>query len=191
MSSFNLSKGEVFDITKAAPALTQLYAGAGWDVKSGGPSMDVDLCAFLLDENNKLQDNKNFVYFNNKTSMCGSVKSRGDNLTGAGEGDDEVVDMDLSKVPVEIKRIVIAISIYNAASKGQSLKSLDNAYVRIVNKEGDAELVKYNLTNFDNAGANFILGELIRTDSGWSFVAVGEPKPGELGELVTSYAMAA
>jgi tellurium resistance protein TerD len=189
--SFNLSKGETFDIAKAAPGLTKVAAGAGWDVKTGGPSMDLDLCAFLVDENGKMSDAKQFVYFNNKKSPCGSVASRGDNLTGAGEGDDEVLDIDLSAVPAAVKKIVIAVSIYNAKSKGQSLKSLDNAFVRIVDATNQTELTKYDLTNFDNAEANFVLGELTRNDSGWGFTAIGEPKAGELGELAQSYSQAA
>lgn len=191
MSSFNLSKGETFDIAKSAPGLTSVFAGAGWDVKDGGPTMDLDLVAFLVDENGKMADAKNFVYFNNKKSPCGSVASRGDNLTGAGEGDDEVLDINLEQVPASVKKIVVAVSIYNAASKGQSLKNLDNAFVRIVNATDQAELTKYNLTNFDNASANFVLGELVRSEGGWSFTAIGEPKDGELGELAQSYSIAA
>ncbi len=190
-NSFNLSKGETFDIAKQAPGLTKVFAGAGWDVKEGGPTMDLDLIAFLVDENNKLSDPKNFVYFNNKKSPCGSVASRGDNLTGAGDGDDEVIDINLETVPTSVKKIVLAVSIYNAASKGQSLKNLDNAFVRIVNGTDNAELTKYNLTNFENASANFVLGELVRNDSGWGFTAIGEPKAGELGELAQSYSAAA
>ncbi len=189
--SFNLSKGECFDLTKAAPGLSKVYAGAGWDVKSGGPTMDLDLVAFLVDANGKLSNEKNFIYFNNKKSPCGSVASRGDNLTGAGEGDDETLDINLASIPTDVSKVIIAVSIYNAAAKGQSLKNLDNAFVRIVNAEGDVELTKYNLTNFDNAGANFILGELVRGADGWSFTAIGEPKPGELGELAQSYSAAA
>ncbi len=189
--SINLSKGESFDLAKAAPGLAKVFAGAGWDVKDNGPTMDLDLCAFLVDTNGKLSTDKNFVFFNNKTSPCGGVASRGDNLTGAGEGDDEVLDIDLSKVPSDIAKIVVAVSIYNAASKGQSLKNLDNAYVRIVNATDNTELTKYSLTNFENAGANFILGELVRNGSDWTFTAVGEPKPGELGELIDSYKAAA
>lgn len=187
----NLSKGETFDLSKAAPGLSKVYAGAGWDVKAGGPTMDLDLCAFLVDANGKMSNDKNFVFFNNKKSPCGSVASRGDNLTGAGDGDDEVLDINLGTVPADVSKIIIAVSIYNAASKGQSLKSLDNAFVRIVNAEGDAELAKYNLTNFENASANFVLGELVRGDAGWSFTAIGEPKAGELGELAQSFSAAA
>lgn len=189
--SLNLSKGESIDLTKTTPGLAKVFAGAGWDVKNGGPTMDLDLCAFLVDENGKMSDQKNFVYFNNKTSPCGSVASRGDNLTGAGEGDDEVIDINLETVPANVKQIVLAVSIYNAASKGQSLKNLDNAFVRIVNTADNSEMTKYNLTNFENAGANFILGTLVRNDAGWSFTAIGEPKAGELGELAQSYSMAA
>lgn len=189
--SFNLSKGETFDLTKAAPGLSKVFAGAGWDVKTGGPTMDLDLCAFLVNADNKLESAQNFVYFNNKKSPCGSVASRGDNLTGEGEGDDEVIDINLETLPTSVTKVILAVSIYNAASKGQSLKNLDNAFVRIVNTADQTELAKYDLTNFENAGANFILGELVRSTSGWDFKAVGEPKPGELGELAQSYAKAA
>lgn len=187
----NLSKGETIDLTKAAPGLTKVFAGAGWDVKTGGPTMDVDLIAFLVDANGKLTQDANFVYFNNKKSACGSVASRGDNLTGAGEGDDEVIDINLETVPADVSKIVLAVSIYQAASKGQSLKSLDNAFVRIVDATSQTELAKYSLTNFESANANFILGNLSRDGANWSFTAVGEPKDGELAELVTVYKQAA
>lgn len=187
----NLTKGETIDLTKITPGLKKVFAGAGWDVKTGGPTMDLDLVAFLVDVNGKLTNDNNFVYFNNKKSGCGSVASRGDNLTGAGDGDDEVIDINLETVPADIQKIVVAVSIYNAKSKNQSLSNLDNAFVRIVNAEDQAELTKYTLTNFDNANANFVLGELTRNDSGWAFTAIGEPRDGELAELVNVYKAAA
>lgn len=191
MDAFNMTKGDTLDLSKGTPGLSKVFAGAGWDVKAGGPTMDLDLCAFLLGEDGKLSDGKNFVYFNNKKSPCGSVSSRGDNLTGEGDGDDEVLDIELDKVPVNVKEIVIAVSIFKAKEKGQSLKSLDNAFVRIVNNADQVELAKYNISNFDNASANFVLGKLTRGADGWSFTAIGEPQPGELGELATTYQKAA
>ncbi len=189
--SINLTKGEAINLTKAAPGLKTVAAAAGWDVKSGGASMDLDLVAFMVNAEGKLANEKNFVYFGNKKSPCGSVASRGDNLTGAGEGDDETIDINLDAVPADVTKIVVAVSIYQAAQKGQSLKSLDNAFVRIVNTADSAQLAKYDLTNFENAGANFVLGELTRVEGEWSFTAVGEPKAGELGELVESFKAAA
>src|SRR4051794_37454807 len=109
MESFNLSKGETFDLSKAVPSLSKVYAGAGWDVKEDGPTMDLDLVAFMVDENGHLKNKKNFIYFNNKKSPDGSVASRGDNLTGEGDGDDEVIDIDLGKVSSDVKKIVLAV----------------------------------------------------------------------------------
>lgn len=186
----NLTKGESLNLTKAAPTLTKVTAGAGWDVAANGPSMDLDLVAFMLTQG-KLAKDQNFIYFGNKTSPCGSVASSGDNLTGVGEGDDETLSIDLSKVPADVDQIDIAVSIYQAKQKGQSLKSLQNAHVRIVNTDGNAEMAKFNITNFDNAEANFVLGSLKRDSAEWTFVAVGEPKQGELQELVNVYKAAA
>src|SRR4051794_19772457 len=105
----SMSKGDIVSLTKKAPGLTKVFAGAGWDMKKNGPTMDLNLAAFLLDANGKLKGSGNFVYFGHKTSACGSVASRGDNLTGnddenvgSDEGDDEVIDVNLSTVPADV-----------------------------------------------------------------------------------------
>jgi tellurium resistance protein TerD len=183
----SMTKGDTVSLTKKAPGLTKVFAGAGWDPKQG-KTMDLDLAAFLLDANGKLPGKGGFVYFGSKVSACGSVASRGDNLTGEGEGDDEVIDVNLTTVPEGIKEILFVASIYQAAQKGQSLKDLDNAHIRIVNAENQQEIANYKITG-DYTGATFVLGKLVRDGSDWNFVAVGEAEAGELGSLATRFGL--
>ena len=183
----SMTKGDTVSLTKKAPGLTKVFAGAGWDPKAA-KSMDLDLAAFLLDANGKLPGKGGFVYFGAKVSACGSVASRGDNLTGDGDGDDEVIDINLSTVPASITAIVLVASIYQAAQKGQSLKDLDNAHIRIVNAENQQEIANYKITG-DFDGATFVLGKLVREGSDWNFEAVGAPEAGELGSLATRYGL--
>lgn len=184
----SMTKGESVSLTKKAPGLTKVFAGAGWDAKQQGKSMDLDLAAFLLGQDGKLKGKGDFVYFGHKTSQCGSVSSRGDNLTGDGDGDDEVIDVNLSTVPGGISEIVFVASIYQAAQKGQSLKDLDNAFIRIVNAEDQQEMAHYKITA-DLQGASFVLGKLVREGSDWNFVAIGTAEAGELGTLATRYGL--
>lgn len=185
----SMSKGEIVSLTKKAPGLTKVFAGAGWDMKKAGATMDLDLAAFMLDTNGKLSSKGYFVYFGNKASVCGSVASQGDNLTGAGDGDDEVIKVNLSTVPAGIAEIVFVASIYQAKQKGQSLHDLDNAFIRIVNEEGGQELANYKITDTGSDHATFVLGKLTRNGSDWDFTAIGETKGGELGSLATEYGL--
>ena len=188
IDTVSMTKGESVSLTKKAPGLTKVFAGAGWDVKKDGKSMDLDLAAFLLGQDGKLKGKGDFVYFGSQTSQCKSVASREDNLTGDGDGDDEVIDVNLSTLPEGIAEIIFVASIYDAAKKGQSLKDLDNAFIRIVNAENQQELANYKITA-DLQGASFVLGKLVREGSDWNFVAIGTPEAGELGSLATRYGL--
>lgn len=185
----SMTKGDSVSLTKKAPGLTKVFAGAGWDMKKAGATMDLDLAAFLLDANGKLEGKGNFVYFGHKTSQCGSVSSRGDNLTGAGEGDDEVIDVNLSTVPASVSQILFVASIYQGKQKGQSLSDLDNAFIRVVNVENQQELANYKISDTDSGHESFILGKLVREGSDWNFVAIGEAEAAELGGLATRYGL--
>jgi len=185
----SMSKGEIISLTKKALGLTKVFAGAGWDVKKDGASMDLDLAAFLLDANDKLSGAGDFVYFGHKASKCGSVASRGDNLTGEGEGDDEVIDVNLSTVPSNITGILFVASIYQGKQKGQSLKDLDNAFIRIVNAENQQELANYKITDTNSDHESFVLGKLVRDGSDWNFVAIGEADASELGGIAQRFGL--
>lgn len=185
-----MTKGETVSLSKKAPGLTSVFAGAGWDVKKNGPSMDLDLAAFCLDVNGQLQGSGSFVYFGHKTSADGAIKAGEDNLTGEGEGDDETIQVDLSKVMPSTMRIQFVAAIYQAKQKGQSLKDLDNAFIRIVNNADQKELAKYTITDTDANHDTFVLGELVREGSDWNFKAIGETRSGELSALATNYGLA-
>lgn len=185
-----MTKGESVSLTKKAPGLTKVFAGAGWDMKKEGATMDLDLAAFLLDADNKLNGSGNFVYFGHKTSACGSVASRGDNLTGEGDGDDEVIDVNLATVPASVTQIIFVASIYQGKSKGQSLKDLDNAFIRIVNAENQQELTNFKISDTDSSHESFVLGKLVREGTDWNFVAIGEADAAELGGFATRYGLA-
>ena len=184
----NMSKGDVVSLTKKAPGLKKVFAGAGWDVKTEGKSMDLDLAAFLL-SSGALTGKGNFVYFGNKTSACGSVASRGDNLTGAGEGDDEVIDVNLETVPSDVTEILFVASIYQGKQKGQSLKDLDNAFIRIVNAENQQELTNFKISDTDSSHESFVLGKLVRNGTDWDFAAVGEADASELGGFAERFGL--
>lgn len=187
----NLTKGETVNLTKKAPGLTSVFAAAGWDVKANGPSMDLDLAAFCLNSGNVTESKDDFIYFGHLKTDDGSLIHTGDNLTGKGEGDDEVIGIDLSKVRAAVQKIVLVAVIYNAKTKGQSLKDLDNAFIRIVNQADKAELCKYTISDTDNSHDTFVLGELVRNGAEWEFKAIGTTQSGELNALVSQYGLQA
>lgn len=187
-----LTKGDTVNLTKKASGLVSVFAAAGWDVKPNGPSMDLDLAAFALDANNTTGGHAdNFIYFGHLATKDGSLIHTGDNLTGKGDGDDEVISIDLSKVNAAIQKIVLVAVIYDAKSKKQSLKDLDNAFIRIVNQADKAELCKYTITDTDNTHDTFVLGELVRNGAEWEFKAIGTTLSGELNALVNQYGLKA
>ena len=143
----SLSKGGNVSLTKEAPGLTAVTVGLGWDIRSTtGTDFDLDASAILVDGAGKVTGDKDFVFFNNLTSADGSVKHLGDNLTGEGEGDDEQVNVDLAAVPATVDKIVFPVSIYDAESRSQSFGQVRNAFIRIVNQAGGAELARYDLS---------------------------------------------
>ncbi|MGH4117913.1 TerD family protein [Clostridium sp.] len=170
----NLIKGQKVDLTKGNAALKALIVGLGWDSSNGGDTIDCDASALMLGENGKLSNIKSIIYFGNKKSKCNSVVHQGDNLTGEGDGDDEQIVIDLIKVPEDISKIVFVVNIYNCASKKQHFGMIKNAYIRIMDKSANSELVKFNLSNDYNNMTSLIMGEVYRNKGEWKFTAVGE-----------------
>ena len=171
----SLSKGGNVSLTKEAPGLTAVTVGLGWDVRSTtGTDFDLDASAILVDSSGKVTGDKDFVFFNNLQSSDGSVKHLGDNLTGAGEGDDEQVDVDLSAVPAGVDKIVFPVSIYDADSRSQSFGQVRNAFIRVVNKAGGTEIARYDLSEDASTETAMVFGELYRSGSDWKFRAVGQ-----------------
>jgi len=173
--SVSLTKGGNVSLTKAAPGLTSVVVGLGWDLRTTtGADFDLDASALLLDAGGKVPTDQHFVFFNNLKSPDGSVEHLGDNLTGEGEGDDEQVKVDLSVVPAEVDKIVFPVSIYDADSRGQSFGQVRNAFIRVVNGAGGAELARYDLSEDASTETAMVFGELYRNGGEWKFRAVGQ-----------------
>jgi tellurium resistance protein TerD len=171
----SLSKGGNVSLTKEAPGLTAVTVGLGWDARSTtGTDFDLDASAILVDAAGKVTGDKDFVFFNNLVSGDGSVKHLGDNLTGAGEGDDEQVNVDLAAVPAGVDKIVFPVSIYDAETRSQSFGQVRNAFIRIVNQAGGAEIARYDLSEDASTETAMVFGELYRNGAEWKFRAVGQ-----------------
>ncbi|MDR3034659.1 TerD family protein [Kitasatospora cineracea] len=169
-----LAKGGNVSLTKAAPNLTQVQIGLGWDARSTtGAPFDLDASALLCSSGRVLGD-EYFVFYNNLRSPEGSVEHQGDNLTGDGDGDDEVVQVHLDLVPTQIDKVVFAVSIYDADARLQSFGQVSNAYIRVVNLTDGAEIARYDLSEDASNETAMIFGELYRYQGEWKFRAVGQ-----------------
>ncbi len=201
--AINLQKGQRVDLTKSNPGLTKILVGLGWDpVKSSGgggflgslfggggtANIDCDASVLMLGENDKLQHNNDVVYFGNLKSKDGSVQHSGDNLTGAGDGDDEQIIVDLSKVPATIHKLVFVVNIYDSVKRKQHFGMIQNAFIRIANPASDQEMLHYNLTDDYSGKTCLIAGEIYRQGSEWKFAAIGNgTNAASLSEVVRSY----
>ncbi|MEU6350786.1 TerD family protein [Streptomyces sp. NPDC047072] len=171
----SLSKGGNVSLSKEAPGLSAVVVGLGWDVRTTtGADFDLDASALLLDAAGKVVSDRHFVFYNNLTSPDGSVEHTGDNLTGEGEGDDESIKVNLAAVPVEVERIVVPVSIHDADARGQSFGQIRNAFIRVVNQAGGAELARYDLSEDASSETAMVFGELYRAGAEWKFRAVGQ-----------------
>ncbi|MES9603787.1 MULTISPECIES: TerD family protein [Actinomadura] len=171
----SLAKGGNVSLTKAAPNLTAVTVGLGWDVRATtGADFDLDASALMLASTGKVMSDQHFVFFNNLRSPDGSVEHTGDNLTGEGEGDDESINVDLTSVPAECERIVFPVSIYDADNRQQSFGQVRNAFIRIVNRNDGNELARFDLTEDASTETAMVFGELYRHNGEWKFRAVGQ-----------------
>ncbi|MCU7824957.1 TerD family protein [Kitasatospora sp. DSM 101779] len=172
--SVTLAKGGNVSLSKAAPNLTQVQIGLGWDARSTtGAPFDLDASALLCAGGRVLGD-EYFVFYNNLRSPEGSVEHQGDNLTGDGDGDDEVVQVNLDLVPVHVDKVVFAVSIYDAEARIQNFGQVSNAYIRVVNLTDGREIARYDLTEDASTETAMIFGELYRYQGEWKFRAVGQ-----------------
>ncbi|MFE6871780.1 TerD family protein [Kitasatospora sp. NPDC057692] len=172
--SVTLAKGGNVSLTKAAPNLTQVQIGLGWDARSTtGAPFDLDASALLCSGGRVLGD-EYFVFYNNLKSPEGSVEHTGDNLTGDGDGDDEVVLVNLDLVPAQVDKVVFPVSIYDAENRSQNFGQVRNAYIRVVNSVDGQEIARYDLTEDASSETAMIFGELYRYAGEWKFRAVGQ-----------------
>ncbi|RSS82090.1 TerD family protein [Streptomyces sp. WAC06614] len=171
----SLSKGGNVSLTKAAPNLTAVIVGLGWDARTTtGVDFDLDASALLTNDQGKVGSDGNFVFFNNLRSPDGSVEHTGDNLTGEGEGDDEQIKVNLAGVPADVAKIVFPVSIYEAEARQQSFGQVRNAYIRVVNQADNTELARYDLSEDASTETAMVFGELYRNGAEWKFRAIGQ-----------------
>lgn len=183
-----LNKGGNVSLTKEAPGLSKITVGLGWDPRvTDGTDFDLDASVFVCGENGKVLSDKHFVFYNNDKSPDGSVEHTGDNRTGEGEGDDEQVKIDLSAVPADVKKLVFAVTIHEAGSRSQNFGQVANAFMRVINQDGDKELARYDLSEDYSIETAMIFGEVYRHGDEWKFKAVGAGFEGGLGPLASSF----
>jgi len=173
--SVSLSKGGNVSLSKEVPGLRAVLVGLGWDVRTTtGADFDLDASALMVGSSGKIISDQHFIFFNNLTSPDGSVEHTGDNLTGEGEGDDEVIKVHLEGVPAEVDKIVVTVSIYDAEARQQSFGQVRNAFIRVVNQADDREITRYDLSEDASTETAMIFGELYRNQNEWKFRAVGQ-----------------
>lgn len=185
----SLSKGQKVDLTKTNPGLTKICIGLGWDVNryDGGSDFDLDTAAFLLGENGKVRKQEDFIFYSNLSHESGAVVHQGDNLTGGGDGDDEQILIDLSKVPADVHRIAFTATIYDAENRRQNFGQVSNAYIRVMDSANNNELIRYDLGEDFSIETAVVVGELYRNGTEWKFNAIGSGFQGGLAALCNNY----
>ncbi len=185
----NLTKGQKVDLTKGKPSLKKLMVGLGWDVNryDGGADFDLDAAAFLLGADGKVITDAEFVFYGNLKHASGAVEHMGDNLTGEGDGDDEQIMVDLSKVPANVEKIAFTVTIYEAEQRKQNFGQVSNSFIRIVDETTDEELIHYDLGEDFSIETAVVVGELYRHNGEWKFNAIGSGFQGGLAALCRNY----
>ena len=187
--AITLSKGQKVSLTKENPGLKNIVVGLGWDTNKydGGFDFDLDSAAFLLGENDKVNSDSDFIFYNNLKHSSGAVQHLGDNLTGEGDGDDEQVKLDLSLVPQNVNKIAFTVTIHEAQERRQNFGQVNNSYVRVVNADTNQELLKYELGEDFSIETAVVVCEIYRHNGEWKFNALGSGFEGGLEALCKNF----
>lgn len=184
----SLSKGQKLSLAKAAPGLKKITIGLGWDPRpSDGQEFDLDASAFLLSDQGMVSSNADFIFYNQSLSSCGSVQHSGDNRTGDGDGDDEKIDVDLTRLPTSVKRIGIVVTVHEAEVRRQSFGQVKNSFIRVVDQIKGNEICRYDLQEDYSAETAIVFGELYLEGSDWEFRASGHGHLGGLSAMCQKY----
>lgn len=185
----SLQKGQKVELTKTNPGLTKVVVGLGWDTNKydGGHAFDLDATAFMLGDSGKVTQDEDFIFYNNPRDAAGSVVHLGDNLTGAGEGDDEQITVDLSKVPANIQSIAFTVTIHEAEQRGQNFGQVSNAFIRVFKPDSGEELIRYDLSEDYSVETALVVGGLYRHGGEWKFNAIGSGFQGGLAALCQNF----
>ena len=184
----SLSKGGNVSLSKTDPNLKNMIVGLGWDARpTAGADFDLDASAFMVKDDGKVRSDSDFIFYNQMKSSCGSIEHTGDNRTGAGDGDDEAVIVLLDKIPADIQRVVFCVTIHDAEMRKQNFGQVSHAYVRVVNKDSNNEVARYDLSEDASIETAMVFGEIYRHSGEWKFKAVGQGYAGGLAALAKNY----
>lgn len=189
--AISLTKGQNASLTKDNPGLRSVRIGLGWEVRAtAGVDFDLDSSIFLLGENGKVRSDADFIFYNNLRSTCGSVVHTGDNRTGAGDGDDEIVEVHFDRVPADVARVIVAVSIDQGVERRQNFGQVRNAFIRVLDLQGGQELVRFDLTEDYSTETAMLFGELYKHNgTEWKFRALGQGYPGGLADLARAHGL--
>jgi len=187
--AISLQKGQKVDLTKGNAGLSKIFIGLGWDTNKydGGADFDLDASAFLTGENGKVQSDADFVFYGNLKHASASVEHTGDNLTGEGEGDDEVINVDLSMIPANVAKVAFTVTIHEADVRSQNFGMVSNAYIRVVDANGNTELLRYDLGEDYSIETAVVVAEIYRHNNEWKFNAIGSGFAGGLKALCMNF----
>lgn len=187
VNALNLKKNDVLNLTKKNPGLTEVILGAGWDVANNGFDFDLDIAAFLLNENGKVAHiPEDVIFFNNMKGQ--GIELLGDNRTGAGEGDDERIKMNLSQIRSDIQKIVFVVTIHEAQNRRQTFGMVENSFIRLLDaKNNEKEVCKFNLKENGSTATSVVFAEIYRDGMEWQFKAIGEGRIADLNGILSLY----
>lgn len=185
--ALNLKKNDILNLTKKEPGLEKVVLGAGWDISLNGSTFDLDISAFLLGQNGKVNNvNEDVIYFNNMNSQ--GIKLCGDNRTGVGEGDDERIEIDLRQIKESVSKIIFVVTIFEAREKRQTFGMIDNSYIRLLDeKNGEKEICRFNLKENGSTATAEVFAELFKENNEWHFKALGDGKIADLNGILSLY----
>ena len=190
LSDNKIEKGEEVNLTAKDPTMTSILVGVGWDLNAFDvDTLDLDVSCILLNKDDKTRVDSDFVFYNNMEACDGAVTHNGDSRTGAGDGDDETISIDLNGIPFDIGKVIFVLSIYKGEEKEQTMASLRNSYIRVVNASNAQEVLRYELSDDvkGNKETAMLVASLNREGPKWHFVAVGDGIEGGLAQIATDY----
>lgn len=186
--AISLTKGQNVNLTKTAPTVKKFLVGLGWDARStDGAPFDLDASAFVLKDSGKVGADSDLVFYGAKQHPSNAIIHSGDNLTGAGDGDDETIIVDTAIFPAGYQKVAITCTIYDAAQRRQSFGQVNNAYIRIIDADSNTELARYDLSEDYSVETALIFGELYLNNGEWKFKAVGQGFANGLAGLCGNY----
>ena len=187
--AIQLKKGQKIDLTKGNPGLKHIRLGLGWDTNmfDGGDDFDLDVSLFMVGKSGKVEQDEDFIFYNNLKHPSGAVEHLGDNRTGEGDGDDEEILVNLETMPKHIQKIAVTVTIYEAAERRQNFGQVSNSYIRIVDKDTNEELIKYELGEDFSIETAIVVAEIYKHNGEWKFNALGSGFEGGLAALCGNF----